>query len=78
MVSIEKDPLDTTIKQRESQDCSQKVLELQKRFESARAQVKQLSGIEFNKEEQLKQLEILRNQLVLKQKLIKKYKNMTF
>lgn len=50
------------------------VLELQKRFESARHQIRQLPGIYFNKEEQLQQLETLRNQLVLKQQLIKKYK----
>lgn len=50
------------------------VLELQKRFESARSQIRQLPGIYFNKDEQLQQLENLRNQLILKQKLIKKYR----
>jgi len=75
---IEKDPTDTAAKQRESQDCSQKVLELQKRIESARNQIKQLPGIDYNIEEQLQRLETLRNQLTLKQQLIKKYKNTPF
>lgn len=73
---IEKDPMDNAQKQRESQKCSQKILLLQERFESARNQIKQLPGIDYNKEEQLKNLELLRNQLKRKQQLIKKYKNM--
>lgn len=75
---FEKDPVDNTAKQRESQDCSQKVLELQKRLDSARAQIKQLTGIDYNKEEQIQRLESLRKQLALKQQLIKKYKNIQF
>ncbi|XP_013113281.1 mediator of RNA polymerase II transcription subunit 9 [Stomoxys calcitrans] len=75
---VEKDPKDNSAKQRESQECSQKILELQKRFEAARAQVKLLPGIEYNKEEQLQQLELLRNQLKLKQQLIRKYKDIQF
>lgn len=54
------------------------VLELQKRIESARNQIKQLPGIDYNIEEQLQRLETLRNQLTLKQQLIKKYKNTSF
>ncbi|XP_055704174.1 mediator of RNA polymerase II transcription subunit 9 isoform X2 [Phlebotomus papatasi] len=72
--SVEKDPID---KQRESQDCSLKVLELQKRLESVRNQIRQLP-IDLNKEEQLQRLETLRNQLLLKQKLLTKYKNIQF
>ncbi|XP_075166439.1 mediator complex subunit 9 [Haematobia irritans] len=75
---VEKDPKDNSAKQRESQECSQKILELQKRFEAARAQVKLLPGIDYNKEEQLQQLELLRNQLKLKQQLIRKYKDIQF
>uniref|UniRef100_A0A1A9WQP1 Mediator of RNA polymerase II transcription subunit 9 n=1 Tax=Glossina brevipalpis TaxID=37001 RepID=A0A1A9WQP1_9MUSC len=75
---VEKDPLDNTTKQRESQECSQKILELQKRFESARNQIKQLPGIDYNKEEQLQKLELLHNQLTLKQQLIRKYKDIQF
>lgn len=37
--SVEKDHHDNTVKVRESQDCSQKVLELQKRLEQTRTQV---------------------------------------
>lgn len=54
------------------------MLELQKRFESARNQIRQLPGIDYNQEEQLQRLETLRNQLVLKQQLIKKYKHTQF
>ncbi|KAL9695993.1 hypothetical protein quinque_015278 [Culex quinquefasciatus] len=73
--SVEKDPVDNAAKQKESADCSQKVLELQKTLEAARATIRQLPGIEFSKEEQLRRLESLRKQLALKQQLIKKYKN---
>ncbi|XP_055687998.1 mediator of RNA polymerase II transcription subunit 9 [Lutzomyia longipalpis] len=72
--SVEKDPVD---KQRESQDCSLKVLELQKKLDSVRTQIRQLP-IDLNKEEQLQRLETLRQQLVLKQNLLKKYKNIQF
>lgn len=54
------------------------MIELQKRLDSARAQIKQLPGIDYNKEEQLQRLESLRNQLTLKQQLIKKYKDIQF
>ncbi|EAT48764.1 AAEL000221-PA [Aedes aegypti] len=76
--SIEKDPVDNAAKQKESQDCSQKVLELQKRLDSARITIRQLPGIDYSKEEQLRRLESLRKQLALKQQLIKKYKNVQF
>lgn len=75
---VEKDPLDNTTKQRESQDCCQKILELQKRLESARFQINQLPGIDYNKEEQLQKLDLLRKQLKLKQRLIRKYKDTQF
>lgn len=41
--SVERDHHDTTAKTRESQECAQKVLELQNRLEQARAQVSNLS-----------------------------------
>ncbi|XP_055310427.1 mediator of RNA polymerase II transcription subunit 9 isoform X1 [Sitodiplosis mosellana] len=75
---FEKDPTDNAAKQRESQDCSQKVIELQRRLDNARSQIGRLSGINHNKEEQLHRLELLRNQLKQKQHLIKKYKNIQF
>uniref|UniRef100_A0A182YSU5 Mediator of RNA polymerase II transcription subunit 9 n=1 Tax=Anopheles stephensi TaxID=30069 RepID=A0A182YSU5_ANOST len=76
--SVEKDPIDNTAKQKESAECSQKVLELQRTLETARATIRKLHGIEYSKEEQLRRLESLRKQLALKQQLIKKYKNVQF
>lgn len=38
--SVEKDPHDTAQKAKESQDTSHKILELQKKLDSTRAQVK--------------------------------------
>ncbi|XP_034479227.1 mediator of RNA polymerase II transcription subunit 9 [Drosophila innubila] len=75
---VEKDPLENAVKLRESQDCNHKIFELHKRFESAREQIKQLPGVDYNKEEQLQRLELLRSQLKLKQQLIKKYKDTEF
>ncbi|KAF7270235.1 mediator complex subunit 9 [Rhynchophorus ferrugineus] len=72
--SIEKDHHDSTAKTRESQDCSQKVLELQKRLDQARADIRTLPGIEFSKEQQLNNLEALKTQLRLKQELLQKYR----
>ncbi|KAF2903782.1 hypothetical protein ILUMI_02388 [Ignelater luminosus] len=74
--SIERDHHDTSAKTRESQDCSQKVLELQKRLDQARAQIRLLSGIEYSKEQQLNHLEALKTQLRLKQELLHKYRYM--
>lgn len=54
------------------------VIELQRRLDSARSQINRLTGIDYNKEEQLQRLESLRNQLKQKQQLIKKYKNIQF
>ncbi|KAK5645233.1 hypothetical protein RI129_006533 [Pyrocoelia pectoralis] len=74
--SIERDHHDTSAKTRESQDCAQKVLELQKRLDQARVQIRLLPGIEFNKEQQLNHLEALKTQLRLKQELLHKYRYM--
>lgn len=90
--SVEKDHHDNTAKTRESQDCSQKVLELQKRLDQARAevtinfchfcgkhckfQIRLLPGIEYSKEQQLHHLEALKTQLKLKQELLRKYRYM--
>ncbi|XP_045491649.1 mediator of RNA polymerase II transcription subunit 9 isoform X2 [Colias croceus] len=74
--SVERDFHDNTAKVRESQDCSLKVLDLQKKLDFARAQIKRLPGIEFNKQDQLKQFEILQTQLRLKRELLQKYRNM--
>ncbi|XP_075969149.1 mediator complex subunit 9 [Anticarsia gemmatalis] len=75
--SVERDFHDNSaLKARESQECSQRVLELQKKFEVARSQIKRLTGIDYNKQDQLKQFEILRTQLRLKRELLQKYRNM--
>ncbi|KAJ3626717.1 hypothetical protein MTP99_017194 [Tenebrio molitor] len=74
--SVEKDHHDNTAKTRESQDCSQKVLELQKRLDQARAEIRLLPGIEYSKEQQLHHLEALKTQLKLKQELLRKYRYM--
>ncbi|KAL5287319.1 hypothetical protein ACFFRR_008302 [Megaselia abdita] len=72
---VEKDPAEN---RNSSAECSQKILELKKRFDLARSQIKQLTGIDFNKEEQLQKREQLKSQLKLKQELIAKYKNKQF
>jgi len=46
--SIEKDPHDTSQKAKESQDTSHKILELQKKLDSARSQVKAASFFRMN------------------------------
>lgn len=72
--SIERDPHDATQKPRESQDTAQKILELQKKLDQAREQVKRLPGVDLSREEQLKRLEFLRTQLRLKRELLLKYR----
>ncbi|XP_028144099.1 mediator of RNA polymerase II transcription subunit 9 [Diabrotica virgifera virgifera] len=75
--SVEKDNHhDNTAKTRDSQDCSQKVLELQKRLDQARAEIRMLPGIDYSKEQQLNHLEALKTQLRLKQELLQKYRYM--
>lgn len=74
--TIEKDPQDAASKNKESLDASQKIQDLGKKIEAAREQVKKLPGIDHTKEEQAAQLKALKKQLVLKQELIKKYKNL--
>ncbi|XP_056632747.1 mediator of RNA polymerase II transcription subunit 9 [Diorhabda carinulata] len=67
---------DNSAKTRDSQDCSQKVLELQKRLDQARAEIRMLPGIDYSKEQQLNHLEALKTQLRLKQELLQKYRFM--
>ncbi|XP_075220085.1 mediator complex subunit 9 [Lycorma delicatula] len=73
--SVDREPHDTQ-KAGQSTDVSQKVLELHKKFELAREQVRRLPGVEYSKEEQLEKLETLRKQLRLKRELVLKYRNM--
>ncbi|XP_063531312.1 mediator of RNA polymerase II transcription subunit 9 [Cydia strobilella] len=74
--SVERDFHDNSAKVRESQECSLKVLELQKKLDYARSQIRRLPGIEYNKQDQIKQFEVLRTQLQLKRELLQKYQNM--
>ncbi|XP_045100996.1 mediator of RNA polymerase II transcription subunit 9-like [Portunus trituberculatus] len=59
---------------RVSQESSLKVLELQRKIQTAREQVRKLPGVEYSREEQLRRLEALRKQLALKKHLLLKYK----
>ncbi|XP_033231007.1 mediator of RNA polymerase II transcription subunit 9-like [Belonocnema kinseyi] len=74
--SIERDPYDANQKAKESQDMSHKIVDLQKKLDSARVQIKKLPGVGYSKEEQLQNLENLRKQLRLKRELLLKYRNM--
>lgn len=73
---LEKDPHESSQKPSHSQDISQKVLELQKKLEVAKEQIKRLPGVEYSKEQQLDKLEALRTQLRLKRDLLLKYRTM--
>ncbi|XP_047498397.1 mediator of RNA polymerase II transcription subunit 9-like [Penaeus indicus] len=68
---LEKEQTDVA---RVSQESSQKVLELQRKIQTAREQVRKLPGVEYSGEEQLRRLEALRKQLALKKRLLLKYK----
>lgn len=74
--SVEKD--NNEEKTKISSEGAHKVLELQKKIDHARELVKKLPGIELNKEEQLKQIDLLRKQLRLKRDLLNKYRSLTF
>ncbi|TMW44544.1 hypothetical protein DOY81_010379, partial [Sarcophaga bullata] len=49
-----------------------------KTFRIGQSTIRLLPGIDYNKEEQLQKLELLKNQLKLKQQLIRKYKDIKF
>lgn len=69
---LEKDQSDVN---RISVESSQKIIEIQKKIDTAREQVQRLPGVEYSREEQLQKLEALRKQLALKKKLLLKYKS---
>jgi len=50
------------------------VAELKAKLQLAKEQIAKLPGIDYSKEEQERQLELLRQQLVIKTELLKKYK----
>lgn len=60
---------------KESHDVNQKMTELKTKLEKAREFVDKMPGIQSSKTEQLKQIDILRNQLTIKTALLEKYKN---
>ena len=65
MYSLDKNP----------QEMIAKVNELQKKLENMREHVEKLPGIDLSKEEQRRQMEVLRQQLITKTELLKKYKS---
>ncbi|CAG0886000.1 unnamed protein product, partial [Darwinula stevensoni] len=73
--SIDRDPIDSAQKARDTQDTTHKILELNNKLQQCREQIQKLPGIECSKEEQLKRLEALRKQLILKKELLLKYRN---
>lgn len=74
--TVEKDNQDASQKNKDSLEASQKVIELSKKISSARDAVYKLPGIEFDQDEQLKQIQTLKNELALKKALIFKYKSL--
>ena len=54
----------------------QKIGELKAKLQRARDQIEKVHGIDLSKEEQEEQIELLRQQLVTKTELLKKYKNL--
>lgn len=56
-------------------EVSLKVNELQKKFQQMREQIENLPGIDLSREEQLRQMEVLRQQLAIKTELLRKYKD---
>lgn len=50
--------------------------ELKNKLEKAREFVERMPGIQLSQSEQIKQIDILRNQLTVKTALLEKYKNM--
>jgi len=64
--------------ERDSYDINTKITDLRTKLQNAREQVEKLPGIDFSKEEQERQIDILRKQLATKVELLRKYKNFDF
>ena len=62
--------------EKESQDVTQKINDLRAKLQKSREQIEKLGGIDYSKDEQERQIEVLRQQLVSKTQLIQKYKNL--
>jgi len=72
---VEKDPTDSSAKNKESLEVANRIQELNKKLEKAKEQVRNIRGVDLNPEEQKQQLAALKNQLALKKELIQKYKS---
>lgn len=76
--SIEKEVNETAgpvQKSREQHDYYQKIQSLKERYEKFREQVNKIQGIELTKEEQLKRVDTLSKQLVMKRELLLRYRH---
>ena len=60
---------------KDSHDITAKVNELRNKLQRAREQIEKLKGIEYSQEEQKRQVEVLRKQLISKTDLLRKYKD---
>ncbi|KAK3091033.1 hypothetical protein FSP39_016636 [Pinctada imbricata] len=60
---------------KDTHDMNQKITELKNKLDKAKEYVEKMPGIQLSKSEQLKQIDILRNQLTVKTEILEKYKN---
>lgn len=76
--SIEKDTQEASTQKsinRDQQDCHQKIQSLKEKFEKCREQIMKVHGISLTRDEQLKRLEGLNKQLIMKKELLNRYKH---
>ena len=62
--------------ERDSRDVNQKMLDFRNQLLKARECVEKMPGIQYSRHDQLKQIDILQQQLTTKTQLIHKYKSM--
>ncbi len=62
--------------EKDSHDITQKINDLRGKLQKSREQIEKLPGIDYNKEEQERQIEVLRQQLASKTELLRRYKNL--
>ena len=63
--------------EKESYDATQRVADLKNKLQQARERIDKLPGIDLSKEEQERQIEVLRQQLLNKTQLLKDYRDMS-
>ncbi|XP_041362769.1 mediator of RNA polymerase II transcription subunit 9-like [Gigantopelta aegis] len=63
--------------EKDSHDVNQKLSDLQTQLQKAKECVDKLPGIQQSKDEQIKRIQILRKQLMLKTELLQKHKNLS-